>query len=126
MPTAHESRRWTVIASGLLCGLLALVVIYTSRGAFFSPLAVLVVAAIGFAALLLQLRLRERDRGASVHPPMLLNIAGILAAMAALLGVWFRWNAAITQVLILGAIGIFGISGVIILHGLRKQRTTAK
>lgn len=126
MPTEHESRRWTVIASGLLCGLLALVVIYTSRGAFFSPLALLVVAAIGFAALLLELRLRERDRNASVRQPMLLNLAGILAAIAALLAEFLHWKAAVTQVLILSAIGIFGISGAIILHGLRKQRPTTK
>ena len=46
------------MAAGLLLVALALVVIYTSRGAFFNPLALVVVAAIGLAALLLQLRLR--------------------------------------------------------------------
>ena len=126
MPTTNGSRRWTVIASGLLCGLLALVVLYTGRSAFFSPLAVLVVAAIGFAALLLDLRLRERDKKYSVHPPMLLNLVGILAAIGALGAELLHCNPAITQVLVLGAIGIFGISGAIILHGLRKQRTTTK
>ena len=43
----YSSRRWTVIASGLLCGALALVVLFTNRGAFFSPLAVVVMGAVG-------------------------------------------------------------------------------
>ncbi len=126
MPTTNQARRWTVIAAGLLCGLLALVVLYTSRSAFFSPLAVLVVAAIGFVALLLELRLRERNKRYSVRPPMLLNLAGLLAAIGALGAELLHCNPAITQVLILGAVGIFGISGAIILRGLRKQRTTIK
>lgn len=126
MPNARGSRRWTVLASGLLCGFLALVVIYTKRGAFFSPLAVLVVAAIGFAAVLLQLRFRNREQGRSIHPPMVLNLAGIVAAIAALLADFFHWNPAVVQALVLGAIGIFGISGAIILHGFRKQRPIAK
>ena len=48
-----RSRRWTVIASGLLCGALAVVVLFTNRGAFFSPLAIVVMGAVGFAAVLL-------------------------------------------------------------------------
>ena len=50
----YRSRRWTVIASGLLCGALAMVVLFTNRGAFFSPLAVVVMGAVGLAAVLLQ------------------------------------------------------------------------
>src|SRR2546422_11106864 len=57
-----KPRRWTVIASGLLCGVLALVVLYTNRSAFFSPLAVVVVGAIGLAAVLLQLRFHNRQQ----------------------------------------------------------------
>ena len=60
--TQYGRRRWTVIASGLLCGALALVVLFTNRGAFFSPLAVVVMGAVGLAAVLLQLRLQNRDR----------------------------------------------------------------
>ena len=51
-------RSLSIVAAGLLLVALAVVVIYTNRGAFFSPLALVVVAAIGLAALLLQLRLR--------------------------------------------------------------------
>ena len=58
---APNPRRWSIVAAGLLLLALALVVIYTSRSAFFSPLALVVVAAIGLAALLLQLRLRKDE-----------------------------------------------------------------
>lgn len=52
-------RRWTVIAAGLLILALALVVIYTGPAAFLSPIALVVVAAIGLAALLFQIRFRQ-------------------------------------------------------------------
>ena len=48
--------------------MLALVVIYTKRTAFYSLRAVVVVAAIGFAAVLLQLWLRNREKTPVVHP----------------------------------------------------------
>ena len=53
-----QPRGATVIAAGLLLAALALVILYTSRGALLSPVALVVVAAIGGVALLLQLRLR--------------------------------------------------------------------
>jgi len=55
---SRVARRWTVIASGLLILALALVVIYTGPNAFYSPVALVVVAAIGLAALLLQVWFR--------------------------------------------------------------------
>ena len=64
-----RSRRWTVIASGLLCGALAIVVLFTNRGAFFSPLAVVVMGAVGLATVLLQLRLQNRDQAPSSSSP---------------------------------------------------------
>src|SRR3989442_15960173 len=79
-----KPRRWTVIASGLLCGVLAVVVLFTNRSAFFSPLAVVVVAAIGLAAVLLQLRLRNRTGVPSVRQPVWLNLIGTLLAVSAL------------------------------------------
>ena len=78
-----RSRRWTVIASGLLCGALAMVVLFTNRGAFFSPLAVVVMGAVGLAAVLLQLRLQNRDQAPSSSSPAWLNVLGILFALAA-------------------------------------------
>jgi uncharacterized membrane protein HdeD (DUF308 family) len=126
LPEAAKSRRWTVIASGLLCGVLALVVIFTTRGAFFSPLAVVVVAAIGSAAVMLQVRLRNRNQKEAVHPPVWLNVAGILLALAALFADALHIPAGIAPILALAAICSFGINGAIILHAFRKNRLSAK
>ena len=76
------ARRWTVIASGLLLLALALVVIYTGPNAFLSPVALVVVAAIGLAALLLQVWF-HRDLP-NIHSPLWLNVLGILCAMVSL------------------------------------------
>jgi uncharacterized membrane protein len=123
---ANQPRRWTVIASGLLCGALALVVIFTTRGAFFSPLAVVVVAAIGLAAVLLQVRVRNRHQVNPVHAPVWLNALGILFALAALFADLLKLKSEIAQVLALAAVGIFGVSSAIILHAFRKQRIASK
>jgi uncharacterized membrane protein HdeD (DUF308 family) len=124
--TQPKARRWTVLASGLLCGLLALVVIFTNRSAFQSPLAVVVVAAIGSAAVLLQLRLRNRVQSKAVHPPVWLNILGIVFALVALFADFLGLNSETTQVLALVAVGSFAISGAIILHAFRKARIAPK
>ena len=116
-----KSRRWTVIASGLLCGALALVVIFTKRGAFVSPLAVVVVAAIGLTAVLLQLRFHNRGRAHPVRAPFLLNMCGILFALAALFGDRLHLSSQIAQVMALGAVGSFAIASAVILHAFRKQ-----
>src|SRR6266481_2608224 len=79
---SNVARRWTVIASGLLLLALALVVIYTGSNAFLSPVALVVVAAIGLAALLLQVWFR-RDLP-NIQPPLWLNVLGILCAMVSL------------------------------------------
>ena len=78
-----NSRRWSVIASALLCGGLGVIVMYTKRRAFFSPLAVVVVAAIGLAAVLLQLRYYNREHSAAVQAPVWLNVLGVGFALAA-------------------------------------------
>ncbi len=123
---SRKPRRWTVIASGLLCGVLALVVIFTTHGAFFSPLAVVVVAAVGAAAALVQLRLRNRNRSQAVHPPVLLNLAGIAFALAALFADYLRLSSDTAQIMALGAVGSFAVSGAIILHSFRKDRMASK
>ena len=121
-----HGRRITVIASGLLCGILALVVIFTNRAAFFSPLAVVVVAAIGAAAVLLQLRLRNREQARPLHPPVWLNMLGIVFALVALFGERLHLGAQNEQLLALGAVGCFAISSLMILHGFRKDRLASK
>jgi uncharacterized membrane protein len=115
-----------VIASGLLCGVLALVVTFTNRGAFFSPLAVVVVAAIGSVAVLLQLRLRNRGHTNTVRPPVWLNILGIVFAAAALFADRLHFSVALGQLLALGAVGSFAVSSAIILHTFRKDRVASK
>lgn len=121
-----NSRRWTVIASGLLCCGLGVVVLYTRRSAFVSPLAVVVVAAIGLAAVLLQLRYYNQEHSNPVHAPAWLNIIGVLFALTALLSDFLRLNWQVAQVMALGAVGSFAISGGLILHAFRKHRTTSK
>jgi hypothetical protein len=119
------SRRWTVIASGLLLFAIALVVLYAGTTAFHGPLAVVVLAAIGFVAVLLQLRLRK-DSASAVHAPRWLNVAGILCAVCALFADRLRLSANLSQVTALGAVGCFGVSSFIVLDGIRKSRIAPK
>ena len=121
----HRTRRWNVIGSGLLCAAFAVVVLYTSPRAFFSPLALVVVAAIGLAAVLLQLRVR-RDGDRRVRGPVLLNLLGILLAVTALFADVLHLSSGLFQVAALAAVGCFSISSVIILETLRKHRAVPK
>jgi len=120
--SSAASRRWSVIASGLLILAIALVVLYASRSAFHSPLAVVVMAAIGFVAVLLQLRRRPN----SVRAPRWLNVAGIACAVCALFADRLRLSANLSQVTALGAVGCFAISSFIMLDGIRKSRVAQK
>jgi uncharacterized membrane protein len=117
------SRRWTVIASGLLVLAIALVVLYAGSTAFHSPLAVVVLSAIGFFAVLLQLRLRPES---AVRAPRWLNVAGILCAVGALFADRLRLSANLSQVIALGAVGCFAVSSFIMLDGIRKSRVVPK
>jgi type IV secretory pathway TrbD component len=118
--TASGHRR-TVIASGLLCCALILVVLFTTPVAFRSPAAVVVMALIGTAAVLIQLRLRNDDQPRSVRPPLWLNILGILLSLAALFPTVLHLGMRFAQPLALGAVSSFAVSSAIILHSLRKQ-----
>jgi uncharacterized membrane protein len=120
------SRRWTVIASALLCCGLGVVVLYTRRNAFFSPLAVVVVAAIGLAAVLLQLRFYNRGQSNPVHAPVWLNILGVGFALAAFFADFLGLSWQMAEVVALGAVGSFAISSAMILHAFRKNRMTSK
>jgi len=123
---AAKPRRWTVIASGVLCGLLAVVVIYTKSSAFYSPIAVMIVAAIGLAAVLLQLRFYNREQSEPLHAPLWLNVVGVFFAVAALFSDVLRLRPAVAQLMPLGAIAAFSISSAVILHAFRKHRIAAK
>ena len=119
---SRVARRWTVIASGLLILALALVVIYTGPNAFFSPVALVVVAAIGLAALLLQVQVRFRQDLPNVHSPLWLNILGILCAMVSLFADYLRMTRRALDLVAFAAVVCFGISGSLILHALRRGR----
>jgi hypothetical protein len=119
-------RRLTLVAAGLLLAALALVVIYTTRGAFLSPLALVVVAAIGLAALLLQLRLRPEvassAQASSLRGPLWLNGVGVVFAVGAVLADFLHISPGAMVVCALAAVVAFGVSGIIVLSGLRKRR----
>jgi amino acid transporter len=116
-----KPRRWTIFAAGLLLLALVLVVAYTNSRAFSSPLAIVVVAAIGLAALLLQLRLRK-DGGASVHAPLWLNVLGLVSAVAAVFADRLHFSASLMHVAALGAVVCFAISGIVVLRALRQKK----
>lgn len=116
---SNVARRWTVIASGLLLLALALIVIYTGPNAFYSPIALVVVAAIGLAALLLQVWFR---RDLPVHSHLWLNILGILCAMLSLFADYLRLPRRSLDLVAFAAVVCFGISGALILSALRRQR----
>src|SRR5438045_8048077 len=114
-------RRKTVLGAGLLCCALILVVLFTSPAAFRSPAAVVVMALIGTAAVLVQLRLRNDDHQRSVRPPIWLNILGIVFSLAALFPAVFHLGMRFAQPLALGAVSSFAVSSAIILHSFRKH-----
>jgi len=121
-PASGVARRWTVIASGLLILALALVVIYTGPNAFLSPIALVVVAAIGLAALLLQVRFRQDLP--KVATPLWLNILGVACAVFVLAADFFRMSRRTLELVAFAAVVCFGISGLLILHALRRSKVS--
>ena len=117
-----KPRGWALVASGLLLLALALVVLYTGRGAFLSPLALVVVAAIGLAALLLQLRLRK-DSDTRIHAPLWMNVLGLIFAISAVIIDFLHLSANIMLVAALAAVFCFAGSGMSVLRSLRKQKS---
>ena len=118
------ARRWTVIAAGLLLLALALIVLYTAPNAFRSPIALVVVAAIGLAALLLQLRFRQDLP--QVRSPLWLNVLGLVCAMLALAADFLKLPRRTLEVVSFAALVCFGISGSLILRALRQPRKPAE
>lgn len=120
-----QARGATIIAAGLLLGALALIVLYTGRGAFLSPVALVVIAAIGVAALLLQIRLRpdlSSSVRASARAPLWLNAVGVIFAVGAVFADLLHLSATVMLITALVAVVSFAISGIIVLNALRKPR----
>lgn len=111
-----------MIASGLLLSALALVVLYTGRSAFRSPVNLVVIAAIGLAAALFQLRL-QRETPNPVRAPIWLNVFGVQCALLAVFGDRLGLTETLTQVMALLAVGSFAVSGLVILVLLRRRRS---
>lgn len=125
--TPGLGRGGAVIAAGLLLGALALVVLYTSRNAFLSPIALMVVAAIGVAALLLQLRLRP-ELSVTLAPKsrlavLCVNVVGLIFAVSALTADILHVGKTVKLVSPFVAVGCFALSGMILLKELRKVRS---
>ena len=121
----RKNRRWNVILSGLLIGTLAVIVTFTNRAAFLSPTAVVVVSAIGLAAVLLQLRFRDPDLP-GIYVPNWLNVLAIIFAMVAFFGDFLRIKPQVAEVIALLAVGCFAISGGMVMYALRKRSAAPK
>lgn len=120
-----QPRSSTIVAAGLLLAALAVVVLYTGRGAFLSPVALVVMAAIGVAALLLQFRLRpdlsSSVRASAVGSPLWLNALGVGCAVVAVFADFLHLNGLILVIAALAAVACFAVSGIIVLSALRKR-----
>ena len=121
-PVSGVARRWTVIASGLLILALAVVVTFTRRNAFLSPLALVVVAAIGLAAVLLQVWF-QGDLP-DIRSTLWLNIAGLLFATGSLFADYLGFKGVSVDLVAFGAVFCFAVSGTRILHSLRRHSRT--
>jgi hypothetical protein len=121
---AARPRGTTLIAAAILLAALAVVVIYTGRAAFLSPLALVVMAAIGVAALLLQIRLRpdvsKPGTRNSVRVALWMNVTGVIFAVAAIFGDLLHLQPALLLAAALAAVGCFAVSGLVVLNQLRK------
>ena len=118
-PRPAPKRRWDIIAAGLLLLALAGVVIYTSHAAFSSPLALVVVAAIGIVAMMLQLRLGSA--GTQVRAPLAINVLGLMFAVAAVLADIAHFRASFMVIAALGSVVCFAISGIVVVRALRNK-----
>jgi len=119
-PRPAPKRRWSIVAAGLLLIALAGVVIYTSRTAFSSPLALVVVAAIGIVALMLQLRL-GKGSGTQVRAPLGINIVGLIFAVAAVFADIAHFTTSFMVIAALASVVCFAISGIVVVRGLRNR-----
>jgi peptidoglycan/LPS O-acetylase OafA/YrhL len=117
-----KSRRWTVIVSGLLCAVLALIVLYTNRGSFTSPRSIVVVAAVGILALFFRLQ-GQADDSHAIPGLHWLNLLAIVFALAAVAGDLLHLRYELAPIMALLAVGCFAVGGALVLHNLRKRRS---
>ena len=82
----------------------------------------MIVAAIGLAAVLLQLRFYNREQPKPLHAPLWLNLLGIVLAVLALFSDVFHLRPSVAEMMPLGAIGAFSISSAVVLDGFRRRK----
>jgi len=82
------------------------------------------VAAIGLAALLLQVWF-HRDFP-NIRSPLSLNVLGILCAMVSLFADYLRMTRRMLDLAAFAAVVCFGISGSLILRSLRRAMRTRR
>jgi hypothetical protein len=125
-PNTRSRGAGNIIASGLLLAALALLVLYTGRPAFLSPVALVVVAAIGIAALLLQFRLRPdaalQNAKGSPRGSLWLTALGVIFAVGAMFGDVLHLRPGFMLITALAAVVCFAVSGIALLNALRKHR----
>ena len=123
-PNARPAGVSTIIASGLLLAALALIVLYTSRRAFLSPLALVVIAATGLAALLLQVRLRPGAAAPNAQScprkSLWLTALGLIFATGAVFGDILRLRPGSILITAFAAVICFAVSGISLLNAFRK------
>jgi predicted MFS family arabinose efflux permease len=129
-PNVRRGGASTIVAAALLLVALGLVVLYTSRVAFLSPLALVVVAAIGIAALLLQVRLRldsrSRNPKTSSRGSLWFTALGVAFALGAVFGDVLHFKPWFMLTTALAAVVCFAISGTALLKLLRKTHIQAR
>jgi len=117
--SAPRPRRWTILAAAFLLLALAAVVLYTREAAFRSPTALVVMAAIGMAALLLQVRYRPETY--QVRSSSWLNLLGLVCAVAAIFADMLHLGTTLMLVAALVAVLCFGVSGFAVLRQFRRR-----
>jgi hypothetical protein len=100
---------------------LTIVVLFTSPAAYRSSAAVIVMALIGTAAVLLQMRFRDADSRKGLTASFWFNLLGVLLAVGALFPAIIHIGPRLVQALVLGAVGSLAISSAMILHSFRRR-----
>ena len=113
--------RKTVVAGGLLCCALTLVVLFTSPAAFLSPGAIVVMVLIGTAAVLAQSRFRTSSDPRLPRAALWLNGLGLLFALAALFPATWHVGVGLVRTMALAAVGSFALASALTLHCFRKE-----
>ena len=101
--------------------MLTVVVLFTSPAAFRSSAAIIVMALIGTAAVLLQMRFRHAEGRKGLTTSFWFNLLGLLLALGALFPAIIHIGPRLVQAMVLGAVGSLAISSAMILHSFRRR-----